>query len=79
MLLLVNQDGTSAYNVLAVEALRVVDSQILMETSGKMRVIGRYKTDKDAEEVFRDMLDDLGDISGLPFDECCKTYKLPEA
>lgn len=79
MLLIVSQTKSAAYNVQAVEALRVVDNQILMETSGKMRVIARYRSEKEAETVFKEMLNDLGDISGLPFDECCKTYELPEA
>lgn len=78
MLLIVNQAKSAAYNILAVEALRVEGANILLDTDSKMRVIARYKTDREAEEVFRDMLSDLGDISGLPFDECCKTYELPE-
>ena len=79
MVLLVNQSRTDAYNLSSADALKVQGQYILLELNGVVKVVAKYGTEDEAMEVFREALDDIAEMDGIPFNGSeCKPYYFPE-
>lgn len=78
MIWILDQQGTSAYNLSSVGILSVVDNHIVIDEGNTKRIVARYPTDSEAEEVFGDMLHDLEAVNAVPFaDSDFTVYELP--
>ena len=80
MILLVNQRRDTAYNMTLIQSVSVVDAAITATMIDGGRVcLGRYRTEKRAEEMFKAVLDSLDGVNGIPFgDGLCETCYMPK-
>ena len=80
MIWVLDQSRSAAYNLCAIEILSVVDNHLVIDEGSTKRVVARYTSDEEAQEVFEDMLHDLETINAVPFaDSDFTTYVLPKA
>ena len=80
MIFIMAQDRRVAYNLAHIESITLADETIYVRTTASKTVcvLGFYSTTEHARTVYEEMVQDLGDISGLPFDDRCAVYEMPK-
>lgn len=73
-MIIVAQDGMSAYNFSHFESIRVNNTSIVLYPH---TVVGRYASEERAKEIFENMLLDF-ERNNLPFSESVCPYYMPE-
>lgn len=57
----------SIVNLAMAEEICVEGTSIVVRTSGRSYIVARYRSESEAEEVFKELIDDLNDLQALPF------------
>lgn len=76
-MLIVNQEWTKAINLNRYDAVGLNGTALVVEREGKSYVIGRYKDEEKAKQVFNNLLEDISESGALPFEESASPYWLP--
>lgn len=67
MIFIKSLNTKSIVNVSEAEEICIDGTSIVVRTSENAYVVARYSSEKEVEEAFRELIDDLNDFQALPF------------